>query len=160
MKPRLNHQITSAEVRVTQGPQTGVFAHHEAMQIAGEHGMDLIEISPQAKPPVCVIQELGKWKYEQDKRLKASRRPVSETKQVQIRPVTDTGDLETKARQAREFLEEGHKVRVVVRLRGRELSHETEAQQALTRFIDMLDGKVEQRSGLEGRQIVAMVVHK
>lgn len=163
IKPRLNHQIRSAEVRVVE-PSLGVMTHAAAMQAAQDAGADLIEISANATPPVCIIKEWGKWKFEQSKKEKAVRAQqrasaaASEIKQVQIRPVTDVGDMETKARQVNEFLEEGHKVRLVCRLRGRELAHETEAQDKLDELIGMCNCTVEQRSGLDNRQIVALVV--
>lgn len=156
-KPRLNHQIKAQEVRVTEPPH-GILTHGQAMLLAGELDGDLIEISPNAKPPVCVIMEYGKWKYEQAK--KVVKHTVLDVKQIQIRPVTDVGDMANKARQANEFLAKGHKVRLVVRLRGRELAHETEAQEALDRLIAMCDCVVEQRSGLEARQIIALVRKK
>lgn len=161
-KPRLNHQIRVPEVRVVD-PPLGILTHAAAMQEATESGADLIEISPNATPPVCIIMELGRWKFEQakkDKALRAKAREAaaaSEVKQVQIRPVTDVGDMETKARQVREFLEDGHKVRLVVRLRGRELGHEAEAQEKLDELIAMCDCHVEQRSGIDNKQIVALV---
>ncbi len=156
-KTRFNHQITSAQVRVVQ-PEMGVVSHTDAMRAASDAGEDLIEISPNAKPPVCIIMERGKWKYEQSK--KAVKHTTLDVKQIQIRPVTDVGDMENKARQASEFLAKGHKVRLVVRLRGRELAHEAEAQEALDRLIAMCDCVVEQRSGLEARQIIALVRKK
>lgn len=141
-------------------PNIGVITHAQAMLLADQEGVDLIEISPNAKPPVCVIQELGKWKYEQSKKEKASKQTVLETKQIQIRPVTEQHDMEVKARQVNNFLDEGHKVRLVVRLRGRELAHETEAQGALDKLISLCDCNVESRSALEAKQIVAIVAKR
>ena len=156
IKPKLNHQIRAHEVRVVE-PNRGVISHGEAMAEAYEMGVDLIEISPNAVPPVCVLQDWGKWKYEQSKKEKAAKQTVLETKQIQIRPVTEQHDMEFKSRQVRGFLEEGHKVRLVVRLRGRELAHEAEAQNALDKLIELCECTVEQRSSLEGKQIVALV---
>lgn len=134
--------------------------HGAAMLLATEHGMDLIEIAPGAKPPVCIIQELGKWKYDQAKREKAQKQTVVETKQIQIRPVTEQHDLDFKTRQAKEFLEAGHRVRIVVKFHGRELAHPDEGNQALDRLIEALDCKVDSRTGLEGKQIIANVSKK
>lgn len=145
-----------------KGPEQGVMTHSQAMLVAGDNGMDLIEINPNATPPVCVIEELGKWKYDQAKKEKASRQVVYETKTLQIRPVTDDGDLGVKARQANGFLDEGHRVNVVVRLRGREMVHPEEAKETLERFIALcssgqLDGRI---SELQGRQITCSLVKK
>lgn len=162
MKPKLNHQIKATEVRVTQGPETGVMSHSRAMSIAGDNGMDLIEIAPNAKPPVCVIQELGKWKYDQAKKEKASKQVILETKTVQLRPVTDTGDLQVKARQANAFLKEGHRVQVVMKFRGRELAQPDVGTATMNFFVALctegqLDGVI---SRLEGRQMSCSLVKR
>lgn len=154
LKPRLNHQIRSAEVRVVE-PQLGILTHAAAMKLAGERGADLIEISPDAKPPVCIIKELGKWKYEQAKAQK--KQFVAETKQIQIRPVTEPNDLLTKANQVKRFLEEGHRVRLVVRFRGRELAHPEEGAATLARLVALAECIVESQTPLEGKQIVCLV---
>ncbi len=160
-KLRLNHQINSPEVRIVQGPGTGsVLTHNQAMILANEHDMDLIEISPGAKPPVCIIEELGKWKYAEAKKAKGQKQAVVDTKQIQIRAVTEAHDLEHKTRQAKEFLEAGHRVRIVVKLRGRELAHPDEGNKALDAIIAVLDCKVDSRTGLEGKQIIANVSRK
>jgi translation initiation factor IF-3 len=156
-KLRLNHQITSNEVRIVQGPGAGtVVTHNQAMILANEYDLDLIEISP----GICIIEELGKWKYEQAKKLKGSKQFVAETKQIQIRAVTEAHDLEHKTRQAKGFLEEGHRVRIVVKFHGRELAHPDEGNEALDRMIEALDCKVDSRTGLEGKQIIANVSRK
>lgn len=162
MKPKLNHQIKSFEVRVTKGPETGVMTHTKAMQIAGENGMDLIEISGTATPPACVIEELGKWKYDQAKKEKASKQVVLETKTIQLRPVTEPGDLQTKARHANEFLADGHRVNVLMRFRGRELAHPEEGTEVINTFVALctngqLEGKI---SNLEGRSMTCTLVKK
>lgn len=159
IKPRLNHQIRSLEVRVVD-PPLGVLTHSAAMAFAAEEGLDLIEITPGATPPVCIIKELGKWKYEQAKKTKGMKQFVQEIKQIQIRPVTDVGDLTIKAKQAREFLEEGHRVRLVVRFRGRELANPEVGEDTLQRLIDAIDCEVETRSGLDGKQIIVTVKAK
>jgi translation initiation factor IF-3 len=160
VKIRLNHQIRESEVRVVSGPEIGIMSHTQAMLIAGAHGMDLIEISATAKPPACIIEELGKWKYDQSKKAKGQKQPNLETKQIQIRPVTEGHDMETKARQANEFLEAGHKVRIIVKFHGRELAHPLEGEQVLDRLLATLDCKVDSRAPLEGKQIVATVSKK
>lgn len=135
-------------------------SHARAMFVANEHGMDLIEITPGTSPAVCIIEELGKWKYVQAKKVKNSRQPVVEIKQIQIRPVTEEHDLAFKTRQAKAFLEAGHQVRLVVKFRGRELAHPAEGEKALDLLISALDCKVDSRTGLEGKQIIANVSRK
>ncbi len=160
MKSRLNHQISAAEIRITQGPGAGtVVSHSQAMILAHENDMDLIEISP-GNPAICIIEELGKWKYDQAKKAKGHKQTILEVKQIQIRPVTEEHDMAFKSRQAKEFLEAGHKVRLVVKFRGRELAHPDEGDQALDKMIAALDCKVEARTRLEGKQIVATVSKK
>lgn len=154
MKPRLNHQIRVPEVRIVE---YGVISHARAMELATEQGVDLIETVPQAKPPVCILETIGKWRYIQDKKAKANKQTVQEMKTIQIRPVTEQHDLQTKARQIQGFLEDGHKVQLVVKLRGREMAHEKEAQDKLDELLGMFDHVVDRRSGLENRQIVAIV---
>ena len=104
--------------------------------------------------------DLGKWKYEQDKKAKSQKQFVVETKQVQIRPVTELNDLQTKARQIKDFLEEGHRVRVVVKYRGRELVHVDEGEATLARLVEMADCVIESKAGLEGKQLTVMVKQK
>lgn len=159
-KFRLNHQIRESEVRIVSGPETGVMSHTHAMLLAHANGMDLIEISASAKPPACIIEELGKWKYDQSKKAKAQKQPNLETKQIQIRPVTEDNDMATKAKQAQEFLEAGHKVRIIVKFHGRELAHPMEGEQALDRLLAALECKVDTRSPLEGKQIIATISKK
>lgn len=156
IKPRLNHQIRSVNVRVVDPPH-GILTHSQAMLLAGELEGDLIEITPGASPPVCVIKALGKWRYDQAKKLKGQKQFVQEIKQIQIRPVTELNDLTTKGRQAAEFLAEGHKVRLVVKFRGRELAHPSEGEAILQRLVEFSGGTVETRTGLEGKQITVVV---
>ncbi len=155
-KPRLNHQIRSEFVRIPESAK-GVMSHAEAMRLATDAGLDLIEIAPNANPPVCVIMEYGKWQYEQTKKAKANKQKTLETKSVQIRPVTERGDLETKARQINQFLSNGHKVQIIVKLHGRELMHESEAQDKLDELIEMCNCVIELRSKLENKQITALI---
>jgi translation initiation factor IF-3 len=153
-KPRLNHQIRSLEVRVID-PQLGIITHSQAMAEAGELGLDLIEIASDAQPPVCIIKDLGKWKYEQAKKQKEQRQPVFETKQIQLRPVTELNDLMVKSRQITKFIEDGHRVRLVVRFRGRELAHPGEGEATLQRLVELCGAgcEVESKAGLDGKQI-------
>lgn len=159
-KNRLNHQIKASEVRVVRGPETGVMSFSKALALATDNGLDLIEISL-ADMPVCIIEELGKWKFEQAKKAKAQKQTVVETKTVQIRPVTEEHDLEVKAKAVREFLADGHRVRLVVKFRGRELAHPDEGREALEGLVarcadaGQLDGAI---TGLEGKQMACTMV--
>lgn len=157
---KLNHQIRSPKVRITE-PPLGIMTLGQALSQADEDGVDLIELSVHENTSICVLMEAGKWRYLQDKKAKATKQVILETKQIQIRPTTEKHDLDVKSKQARTFLEDGHKVRLVVRLHGRELAHEDEAQEALTKLIELIgECVVEQRSGLEGKQIIALVGKK
>lgn len=136
--------------------------HSAAMALASEHELDLIEINPKVVPPVCIIAELGKWKYDLAKKEKASKQVLLETKIIQLRPVTEAGDLATKARHANDFLKEGHRVQILMKFRGRELAHPEEGTATLERFIELcveglLEGKI---SNLEGRSMSCIVVRK
>jgi translation initiation factor IF-3 len=119
--------IQAPAVRIIdeQGQQIGVLAIEDALRRAEEAGLDLIEVAGAADPPVCRIADLGKFRFEQDKRARDAKRSqhVSEVKEVRLRPRTDEHDLQVRVRAARRFLEEGHKVKVEVRFRGREASH-------------------------------------
>lgn len=158
MNNYINRQIRAKEVRVVE-PPLGVISFVEALKQAEESGVDLIQIAS-GKEPVCVLKDFGKYQYELTKKAKAAKQKVLEVKQVQIRPVTEQHDMEVKAKQVRGFLEAGHEVRLVVRLHGRELSQVAVANEALDKFIEMCECVVKQRSGLEGKQIIAMVGKK
>ena len=119
-RKRINHQIRIAQVMVIDddGNQLGVMSPDEGCRIASEKGLDLVEVAPSARPPVCRIMDYGRFRYEQRKRTKKQQHIL--TKIIKLRPKTDTHDLETKLRHARRFLEGGDRVRFVVRMRGRE----------------------------------------
>ncbi len=132
-----------------------------AMQMAEEAGLDLVEISPTAEPPVCKIMDFGKYKYEQQKREAEARKKqhIIEIKEIKFRPGTDTNDYDVKMRSVLKFLEEGDKVKVTLRFRGREMAHQELGLQLLHRVsADVGDnGKVESMPRLEGRQMVMMI---
>ena len=124
---RINQRITAPQVRVIaeNGDQVGVISTREAIQMAENQGLDLVEVSPQANPPVCRLMDYGKFKYKEQKKEQEAKKKRSETelKEIRIRYRTDVGDLETKLKQAREFLEEGNKVKFSMRFKGREVMY-------------------------------------
>ena len=132
------------------------------MRIAGERGQDLIEIAPQAKPPVCKILDFGKFKYEQQKREKIQRKnqQVSLLKEIRLHPNTDVHDFEFKAKHALNFLEEGNKVKVVVMFKGRELAYTEKGEELLNRFIEKVQdvAKVETPIRLEGKNMTVILI--
>ena len=135
-----------------------------AMQMAEEAGLDLVEISPNAVPPVCKIMDFGKYKYETQKREAEARKnqKIIEIKEIKFRPGTDTHDYEVKMRSVNRFLEEGDKVKITLRFRGREMAHQELGMELLNRVAsDVAEvAKVEQMPRLEGRQMVMMISPK
>lgn len=131
------------------------------MDMAQEAGLDLVEISPNAKPPVCKIMDYGKFKYEQQKRESEARKKQKtiEVKEVKFRPGTDTHDYEVKMRNVLKFLEGGDKVKVTLRFRGREMAHQQLGRELLERVAEDVKeiGKVENMPKMEGRQMVMMI---
>ena len=143
------------------GAQIGVMPTEEAIRRAEEAGLDLIEVAATADPPVCRIADLGKFKFEQDKRARDAKKNqhVSEVKEVRLRPRTDDHDLQVRVRAARRFLEEGHKVKVEVRFRGREATHPEVARDQIGRIAaGVADiAIVERAPSLEGRAMFAIL---
>ena len=131
------------------------------MQMAEEAGLDLVEISPTAEPPVCKIMDFGKFKYETQKREAEARKKqkIIEIKEIKFRPGTDTNDYDVKMRSVVKFLEEGDKVKITLRFRGREMAHQDLGLQLLRRVeADVVEiGKIESFPRLEGRQMVMMI---
>jgi len=117
----------------------GVLQTHEALRVAKGRGLDLVEVNPKAVPPVCKIMDYGRFKYEEKKRENDARKRQSkvELKEVKLRPKTDDHDLDVKARHIRRFLEEGNKVKVTCRFRGREITHPETAERQLVHFIEV-----------------------
>ena len=142
----------------------GVVPVRQAMQLAEEAGLDLVEISPNADPPVCKILDFGKFKYAAQKKRNEARKKqkVIEIKEIKMRPGIDDHDYDVKMRAARRFLEEGDKVKVTLRFRGREMVHQELGAKVLDRVREDLDAlaKVEQFPRLEGRQMVMVVAPK
>ena len=154
---RINDMIRVPEVRLisADGRQAGVVSTDQAMELARESGLDLVEVSPMARPPVCKILDYGKFKFEQEKRIKESKRKqkLGKLKEIRMQPKIETHDLQFKARQVRQFLEEGNKVKVTIRFRGRELAHTEIGRDVLGRILKILvDAAVlERRPQMEGR---------
>jgi len=124
---RINEQIRVREIRLIddEGGQAGVISTIEALKMAKERELDLVEVSPNANPPVCKILDFGKYRFEQEKKLRASKQnqKVLKIKEIRMQPKIGPGDLDTKAKHVQEFLDEGDKVKVTIRFRGRELAH-------------------------------------
>jgi len=139
----------------------GVFITSEALKRAEEAGLDLVEISPTARPPVCKIMDYGKYKYELAKKRHEAKKHqiVVRTKEIKMRPATDEHDLQTKLRHIRRFLEEGDKVKVTLRFRGREMAHMDIGRERLARIVTEISGlgEVEQFPKLEGK-LMSMIV--
>ena len=154
------------QVRViSDGNQMGIMETTEALRVAEEADLDLVEVSPDARPPVCKIMDFGKYKYEQSKRIKESRKKqhVTQLKEIRFKtPKISDHDLEYRADQARGFLKQGNKVKVVVRYRGREMAHIELGQQKLALMAELLEdaGTIEQRPRLEGRSMSMVLMPK
>ncbi|HEV7490858.1 MAG TPA: translation initiation factor IF-3 [Rhodanobacteraceae bacterium] len=163
---RRNLEIRVPRVRVigAEGEQVGILSRDEALAMAQEAGLDLVEIQPNGDPPVCRIMDFGKFKFEQQKKAHAAKRKTKqvEIKELKFRPTTDVGDYAIKLRNLRRFLEEGDKVKITVRFRGREMAH-MELGDAMVKKIaaDILEEAViEQYPRMEGRLMVMMVAPK
>ncbi|MEP4198275.1 MAG: translation initiation factor IF-3 [Aliishimia sp.] len=161
--PRVNDKIRSNEIRLigADGENAGVVSPERAMDMAEAAGLDLVEISPNASPPVCKIMDFGKFKYETQKREAEARKKqkIIEVKEVKFRPNTDKNDYEVKMRNVFKFLENGDKVKITLRFRGREMAHQNLGRELLERVAeDTTDiGKVENMPKMEGRQMVMMI---
>ncbi|WWR48322.1 translation initiation factor IF-3 [Roseovarius sp. S88] len=161
--PRINDRIRSSEIRLigADGENVGVVTPERAMEMAEDAGLDLVEISPNAEPPVCKIMDYGKYKYEQQKRESEARKKqkVIEVKEVKFRPNTDTHDYDVKMRNVFRFLENGDKVKVTLRFRGREMAHQDLGRDLLERVAEDIEGigKIENMPKMEGRQMIMII---
>ena len=159
----MNEEIRSHEVRLigAEGEQLGVVSIDEAKKISEESGYDLVEVSPEAKPPVCRIMDYGKYKFQMSKRKAAAKKKQKQVqiKEIKIRPGTEEADYQVKLRNIMKFLENGDKAKVTVRFRGREMSHPELGMQLLERMIkELADYAImEQHAKFEGRQIVMVL---
>ncbi|MCH2108589.1 MAG: translation initiation factor IF-3 [Polyangiaceae bacterium] len=163
---RVNHRIRVPEVLVVgaDGANLGVLQTQEALRKAREAGLDLVEINPKGQPPVCKILDFGKFKYEESKRKRETKRKQSvvEIKEVKLRPKTDEHDLDVKKRNSRRFIEAGNKVKIVCRFRGREITHPERARMQLDEIIAATEdiANVELRPTMEGRTMAMVIAPK
>ncbi|HEX5756217.1 MAG TPA: translation initiation factor IF-3 [Arenimonas sp.] len=163
---RKNLDIRVPRVRVigAEGEMLGILSRDQALAAAEEAGLDLVEIQPTADPPVCRLMDYGKFKFEQQKKANAAKKKqkIVEIKELKFRPTTDDGDYNIKMRNLRRFLEEGDKVKVNIRFKGREMSHQELGLEMAKRIETDLgeDVVIEQRPRLEGRQMIMMVAPK
>jgi translation initiation factor IF-3 len=161
--PRVNDEIRIPQVRLIDqdGEMQGVMTAREAMQRAFSVGLDLVEISPNADPPVCKILDFGKFKYEQQKKRNEAKKKqkVIEIKEIKVRPNIDENDYQVKMRAMKSFIEEGDKVKVTLRFRGREMAHQDIGVRVLERIRAEMDttSKVEQMPRMENRQMVMVL---
>ena len=161
--PRTNERIRALEVQVisSDGKNLGTLATQEAINIAKQEGLDLIEISPNAKPPVCKIIDIGKYKYDLQKKANKAKKKqkIVNLKEIKLRPVTEIHDYNFKIKNAQKFLEKGDKVKFTVKFRGREMQHTHLGNKLMDRIINDTAklGKVEVMPKLEGRQIIMIV---
>ena len=162
-KHRINGEIRVNEVRLIgiEGEQLGIVKMAQALEMAEENEIDLVEISPTAVPPVCRLMDYGKFRYQEQKRQQEARakQKVVQLKEVKFRPATDDGDYNVKLRNVRRFIEDGDKVKVSLRFRGREMAHQELGMRVLERVRDDVEGicQVESFPRLEGRQMVMVL---
>jgi translation initiation factor IF-3 len=164
---RRNQQIKIPEVRLIDqnGDQVGVMATDEARERAAAAGLDLVEISPKARPPVCKIMDYGKFKFEQAKKQQQAKKKQKKVqlKEVKFRPNTDDGDFQVKMKNLRKFIDQGNKVKVTIMFRGRELAHRELGSQMLDRVVEEVQDEavVEQRPAkMEGRFMIMLLAPK
>jgi translation initiation factor IF-3 len=159
----INEEIKAKEVRVVgvDGEAIGIMSSDDALKLAYDKGYDLVLMAPQAQPPVCRIMDYGKYRFERDKKEKEAKKKqqVIELKEIQLSCRIDTHDFETKARHAQKFLESGNKVRVVMRFKGREMSHMAIGQEIMKKFEESCApfGSVDKAPVLDGR-LLSMVI--
>ncbi|MCE2764959.1 MAG: translation initiation factor IF-3 [Ilumatobacteraceae bacterium] len=163
-EPRYNERIRAKEVRVIgpDGSQLGIKAVPDALALARELDLDLVEVAPMATPPVCRIMDYGKFRYEESQRAREARKKTAHitVKEVKFRPKIGKGDFDTKVRHVQEFLADGHKVKVTLQFRGREMAHPELGSKILDEVIEAITavGKVETQARLEGRSMTMVLV--
>uniref|UniRef100_UPI004047F76F translation initiation factor IF-3 n=1 Tax=Yoonia sp. TaxID=2212373 RepID=UPI004047F76F len=159
----MNERIRGSDIRLigADGENAGVVSPERAMEMAEEAGLDLVEISPNANPPVCKIMDYGKFKYETQKKEAEARKKqkIIEIKEIKFRPNTDSNDYEVKMRNVFKFLENGDKVKITLRFRGREMAHQELGRNLLERVAEDTKeaGRVENFPKMEGRQMVMLI---
>jgi translation initiation factor IF-3 len=156
---RVNREIRAPQIRVIDdsGEMLGVMTVPEALRLAEDRGLDLLEVAPTAQPPTCKIMDYGKWKYENKKKATAARKKqvIVQIKEIQMRPRTDQHDFETKMKHARRFLLDGDKVKISLRFLGREMAHQDLGFELLKKCIDFVNDicMVESHPKMEGKQM-------
>jgi translation initiation factor IF-3 len=163
---RINRGITASSVRLilSNGDQGGILSLSDALQLAADESLDLVEIAPQSEPPVCKIMNYGKYKFQQSKKQKDAKQKQKQiqVKEIKLRPRIDEHDFQTKVRHIRKFIEHGDKVRVFVHFRGREMAHRELGLRLLDRTVEVLgeDVVVEKRPSMEGNQMSMFLIGK
>lgn len=166
---RINKQIRAKEVFVIDavGAQKGVMSIYDAVRLADEEGLDLVEVSPNAKPPVCKILDFGKYRYEQEKRIREAKKnqTIIKVKEIRMQPKIERNDLVTKSKFIADFLGEGNKVKVAIRFRGRELAHTELGKVVLDKILKELTDNgvaynIDRRPIMEGKMMSMMVSPK
>ena len=161
--PRSNNRITSSEIQViaSDGENLGILNLHDAINRAREKGLDLIEIAPNAKPPVCKIMDMGKYKYDAQKKANKAKKKQKkiELKEIKLRPVTEIHDYTFKIKNAQKFLSKGDKVKFTIRFRGRELQHSSLGNDLMEKIKqDILSiGRVELQPKFDGKQMIMVI---
>lgn len=157
---RINENVTAIKVRLigVDGKQIGIVSSKEALEKAHEENLDLVEIVPEARPPVCRIMDFGKYLFEQGKRKKKKSKQI-QVKEIKMRPGTDVADYKIKLRKAIGFLQQGNKVKITVRFRGREMAYKELGEDILKHAEHDLEefGSIEQSAKLEGRQMTMVI---
>ena len=161
--PRVNNRISSPEVQVINfdGENLGILNLQEAISKAREENLDLIEISPNAKPPVCKIMDMGKYKYDQQKKINKAKKKQKkiDLKEIKLRPVTEVHDYTFKIRNAQKFLSKGDKVKFTIRFKGREMQHSNLGHELMNKIKEDIvsHGKVELNPKFDGKQIIMVI---
>jgi translation initiation factor IF-3 len=161
--PKSNNRITAPEVQVigSDGDNIGILNTNEAISIAKEQGLDLIEIAPNAKPPVCKIIDMGKFKYDAQKKANIAKKKqkIVLLKEIKMRPVTETHDYDFKVKNAKKFIGKGDKVKFTIRFKGRELQHSHLGRELMNKIkVDMQEiGKVELHPKFDGKQMIMVI---
>ena len=161
--PKSNNRITAPEVQVigSDGDNMGILNTNEAISMAKEQGLDLIEIAPNAKPPVCKIIDMGKFKYDAQKKANVAKKKqkIVLLKEIKMRPVTETHDYDFKVKNAKKFIGKGDKVKFTIRFKGRELQHSHLGRELMDKIkVDMRDiGKVELHPKFDGKQMIMVI---
>ena len=162
--PRTNHRINSPEVQVisSKGENLGILNTDQAISIAKEEGLDLIEIAPNAKPPVCKIIDIGKYKYDAQKKANKAKKKQKkiELKEIKLRPVTEIHDYQFKIRNAQKFLAKGDKVKFTIKFKGRELQHSHLGDELMNRIKEDTKeiGKIEMQPKFDSKQMIMVIV--